>query len=150
VPAVFHLRRIVCPTDFSPCAAAAVDYAAGLARACNAKLLLLHVVPEFDQYVLASPDAVVALPELMESTRRRANAELEKLRRGLAGIEVRTEIREGSVHESILAATKQADADLIVLGTHGRTGLKHFVLGSIAGRIVRLAPVPVLTVREPA
>jgi nucleotide-binding universal stress UspA family protein len=147
---MFQLRRIVCPTDFSPCAAGAVDYAAGLARACNAKLLLLHVVPVLDQYVIASPDAVAALPELMESTRRQANVELEKLRRGCAGLEVKTEIREGSVYESILAAAKQADADLIVLGTHGRTGLKHLVLGSIAERVVRLAPVPVLTVRGPA
>jgi nucleotide-binding universal stress UspA family protein len=147
---MFQLRRIICPTDFSPCAAAALDCAQGLARASKAKLLLLHVVPALDQYVVASPDATIALPEVMEATRQGARAELEKLRRGLEGIEVKVELREGSLHDSILAATKDNAGDLIVMGTHGRTGLKHLVLGSIAERIVRLSTVPVLTVREPA
>jgi nucleotide-binding universal stress UspA family protein len=147
---MFQLTRIVCPTDFSPCAAAALDCAQGLARACKAKLLLLHVVPTLDQYVVASPDAIVMLPDVMEAARQGARAGLEKIRRQLEGLEVKVELREGPVHESILGAAKDNAGDLIVMGTHGRTGLKHLVLGSIAERVVRLSPVPVLTVRGPA
>ena len=140
-----QVHKILVPTDFSACAAAALDYAVELAKRWSAEVLLLHVVPDFAQYF--APDLDVALPTLLESARSQASAELEKARKNIAGVTVRTELLEGPVHERILSAAAAGKVDMIVLGTHGRTGVKHALLGSVAERIVRVSPVPVLTVR---
>ena len=142
---MFQVRKVLCPTDFSPCSGAAVDHAVALAKTFKAEVVLLHVVPNFDFY-LATPD-MVTLPVLLDSSRKHASEELAKASRRIEGVAVRTELLQGTVHECILAAAASAKADLIVLGTHGHTGVKHMLLGSVAERVVRLSPVPVLTVR---
>lgn len=141
------IRRIVCPTDFSAPAGAAVEYAAEMARAFGAELLLLHVIPAMN-YPLRSFGMAWPLPNLHEELRAHAAAEIEKVKKGIGpGVTVRTELRDGDAHAQVLACAKANSADLIVMGTQGHTGLKHALLGSTAERVVRLAECPVLTVR---
>ena len=142
-----RIRRIVCPTDFSAPAGNAVEYAAEMARAFGAELLLLHVIPAMN-YPLRSFGMAWPLPNLHEELRAHAAAELEKVMKGIGpGVNVRTELRDGDAHAQVLACAKANHADLIVMGTQGHTGLKHALLGSTAERVVRLAECPVLTVR---
>jgi nucleotide-binding universal stress UspA family protein len=83
--------------------------------------------------------------------RYRARDELQAQVRRIQGVAVRSVLRdEGPVHDGVLATAGAVGADLIVIGTHGRTGLRHALLGCVAERIVRLSPIPVLTVRRPA
>ncbi len=144
-----QFRRIVCPTDFSPTADVAVRYAASLARAYGAELVLLHVLPQL-HYPLRGLGMATAFPHLQEELHTRANERLQAavVAAGDAGT-VRTELRDGDAYEGILGAAHDLGADLIVMGTHGHTGLKHALLGSTAERVVRLAECPVLTVRAP-
>lgn len=143
---MFPLRRILVPSDFSPSAAAALDCAAELANKFDAEILLLHVLPTLAQYL---PFPVVApLPaQWVESVHKQAQAQLAKEASRIDRARVTTELRDGSIHESVLAAAAAWKAELIVMGTHGRRGLSHVVLGSVAERVVRHSTVPVLTVR---
>ncbi|MBL9078123.1 MAG: universal stress protein [Planctomycetes bacterium] len=143
---MIQIRRIVCPTDFSPTAARAVDYAAEMARSFGAELTLLHVIPEMN-YPLRSFGMASAFPHLREELHQRAADELAAVKAKIAGARVDTLLRDGEAHEQVLATTKALGADLIVMGTHGHTGLKHALLGSTAEKVVRLSDCPVLTVR---
>jgi nucleotide-binding universal stress UspA family protein len=88
------------------------------------------------------------LPTLQEEVRQHARERLAESQRQLdARLSVRTELREGDVWREILGATSAHRPDLVVLGTHGHTGMQHLLLGSVAEKAVRLSPVPVLTVR---
>ena len=144
-----QFRRIVCPTDFSPTADAAVRYAASLAKAYGAELVLLHVLPQV-HYPLRGLGMATAYPHLQEELHTRGK---ERLQAALAAITdvpgVQTELRDGEAYEGVLACAHDRGADLIVIGTHGHTGLRHALLGSTAERVVRLAECPVLTVRTP-
>lgn len=143
---MIQIRRIVCPTDFSATAARAVAYAAEMARTFDADLVLLHVVPELT-YPLRSFGMASAFPHLQEELHKRADEELQKAKNGLAGTKVTTLLRDGEAHAQVLECAKETGADLIVIGTHGHTGLKHAFLGSTAEKVVRLSECPVLTVR---
>jgi nucleotide-binding universal stress UspA family protein len=143
------IRQILCPTDFSPTARRAVEHAVDLARTFGAQVVLLNVLPEFT-YPLRSFGMVASFPNLREELHKRAAEELEAVRKTVdPAIKVRTELRDGPAHVQILATADEIKADLIVIGTHGHTGLKHVVLGSTAERVVRLAKCPVMTVRSP-
>jgi nucleotide-binding universal stress UspA family protein len=143
----FH--TIVCPTDFSPTAETAVRYGASLARAYGAELVLLHVLPQL-HYPLRGLGMAAAFPHLQEELHTRAKERLQAaVQLAGEGVTVRTELRDGEAYEGVLAAAHDLKADLIVMGTHGHTGLKHALLGSTAERVVRLAECPVLTVRAP-
>jgi nucleotide-binding universal stress UspA family protein len=143
------IRRILVPTDFGECSAPALRLAAFLAEQLHAELILLHVVQDV---TLALPDAVmptpVPAPDLAEM--------IEAGKQGLANLiqseqlehlHPQMEIRVGSPVAEIVAAAKDLHADLLCIGTHGRTGLAHLILGSQAERILREAPCPVLTVK---
>lgn len=144
---MIQIRRIVCPTDFSPTAARAVDYAAEMARTFDAELTLLHVVPEMN-YPLRSFGMASAFPHLREELHQRANDELQKVKTALGPKTKATAVlRDGESHVQVLDCAKSIGADLIVMGTHGHTGLKHAFLGSTAEKVVRLSECPVLTVR---
>jgi|JI10StandDraft_1071094.scaffolds.fasta_scaffold06129_6 universal stress protein A len=147
--AMTKIRRIVCPTDFSPTARIAIDYAAEMARSLGAEMVLLHVVPELS-YPTRSFGMANAFPHLREELHKRASEELEAERARLdPATKVTTELRDGVSHEQVLECAHAQKADLIVMGTHGHTGLTHLVLGSTAERIVRMADCPVMTVRTP-
>jgi nucleotide-binding universal stress UspA family protein len=143
---MFPLRKILVPTDFSPAAAAALDCAAEFARKFDAEILLLHALPTLAQ-VVPFPMAVPLPLEWTQAVHQQARVQLDKEAKRVERVRITTEFREGPVHDSVLAAVTASKADLVVMGTHGRRGLVHAMLGSVAERIVRNSPVPVLTVR---
>lgn len=140
----FH--RIVCPTDFSATAARAIELATQMAKAFGAELVLLHVVPALN-YPTRGLSIAGAFPQLEQELHARAKERLQELETALQGVTVRHELRDGDPYEQILACARDGKADLIVIGTHGHTGIKHALLGSTAERVVRLAECPVMTVR---
>ena len=147
LPSMIQIRRIVCPTDFSPTADRAVAYAAELARSFGAELTLLHVIPEMT-YPLRSFGMATAFPHLREELHKRADDELQQVKQKLgAEPKANTLLRDGDAHTQVLECAKEIGADLIVIGTHGHTGIKHALLGSTAEKVVRLSSCPVLTVR---
>ena len=146
------IRRILVPTDFGECSAPAVRLAAELADKFAAELILLHVVQDL---ALAMPDAVMPTPvpgpdlgQLIDAGKVGLANLIE--REILSRLSPRTEVRVGSPVPEIVSAATDLKADLLCVGTHGRTGLAHLLLGSQAERIIREAPCPVLTVKPPA
>jgi nucleotide-binding universal stress UspA family protein len=144
-----NIRRILVPVDFSACSAAALKHAAAWSKAFDASLDLLHVwqIPVF------TPPGVVMDPSfgearLLELVREEAERQMNTFASEARahGIAVRSARCEMGVPALRIVEVSQ-DYDLIVIGTHGRTGLSHFMLGSVAERVVRLARCPVLTVR---
>lgn len=145
------MKRILVPTDFGECSAPAVRLAAELAEKLGAELVLLHVVQDL---ALAMPDAVMPTPvpgadigQLVEA----GKAGLANLiaKENLGHLNPQPEVRVGSPVPEIVAAASDIKADLLCVGTHGRTGLAHLLLGSQAERIIRESPCPVLTVKPP-
>ncbi len=145
------IQKILHPTDFSKGADAALELAIEMARTFSAELTILHVyaVP-----VHLDPLGVGYAQPLSLSQKLNDNAEraLEPLRHRAAkqGVMTQTLALEGIATEAILATAEGCSTDLIVMGTHGRTGFKHLLLGSVAERVVRAASCPVLTVRTSA
>jgi nucleotide-binding universal stress UspA family protein len=139
------LRTLLVPTDFSEGAAVAVEYALWLAARSNAHVLFLHVM----QPTVYSVDFALTYPDISVEVRERSIDALRQLAgdarsRGISADEV---LGAGTPFVEINRQAAEHKADLIVMGTHGRTGLAHVVLGSTAERVVRLAPCPVLTVK---
>jgi nucleotide-binding universal stress UspA family protein len=144
-------KRICCPIDFSDASRAAMEVAADLARRFGAELVLLHAYP-IPGYTF--PDgSVVASPKMMQDLADQAQRHLEEWRldaEKLAGApRVAAEKGVGEPAAEIVAFARSNAVDLLVLGTHGRTGIEHALMGSIAERVVRRAHCPVLTVRPP-
>jgi universal stress protein A len=143
-----RLRRILLPTDFSNYATAATKYACELATRFDAELHLLHTL---EIHIGSAPSFVMglALPNYIHESRTAA----EKSFAGVLdpkwsiGRTVVQAVLEGSPKVEIIRYARQQDIDLIVLATHGRTGLAHALMGSVAESVVRTAPCPVLTVR---
>jgi nucleotide-binding universal stress UspA family protein len=139
------ISRILTATDFSECADQAIACAGFLAAACPAPLDILHVVeipPDMQ------PDDAVA-DRFFEERRKEAERSLEELVRRLAsgGVSAKWHQRFGIPSQQVNLAASELHADLVVVGTHGQTGLPHILLGSTAERVVRGAPCPVLTIR---
>ena len=148
VPSFLRLKKVLVPVDFSEFSKKAVRYAVRFAEQFSADMVLVHVVEP-----VRYPESVIIPPEMEEANLAR----LKQARKSLTAFarkEIPAELaRECVVHfgvpfEEIVKTAKELDTDLIVIGTHGHTGLKHLFLGSTAERVVRLAPCPVLTVRE--
>ena len=142
-------KRIFCPIDFSDAARAAMEVASDLTKRFGAELVLLHAYP-IPGYTF--PDgSVVASPKMMLDLADQAQRHLEEWRadaeRLVGAPRVTAETAIGEPAAEIVASAKRRGADLVVMGTHGRTGLEHALMGSIAERVVRRAHCPVLTVR---
>jgi nucleotide-binding universal stress UspA family protein len=144
------VKRLVCPTDFSEAAEPAERQAADLARSLGAEIVLLHVTSEAPLWreSLATPE----IRAVFEAQRRWATDTLAERAAALAGqgISARVLVTVGVPWEEIVRVASAERADMIVMGTQGRTGLDRLLLGSVAERVVRLAPCPVLTVRSTA
>jgi nucleotide-binding universal stress UspA family protein len=141
MPAV---RRILCPVDFSPPSEAALDFAVDLAKTLGAEIHLLHV---YQLPVYALPDgAMLAGPELTTRVTTELQTALTNLAKTRSEVSPKTHLVEGVPYREIVRMADELDTDLIVMGTHGRTGFRHFLLGSVAERVVRSARVPVVTV----
>ena len=144
-----ELTRILVPVDFSVHADKALRYAATLAGRFNATVELLHVVEDPYRTGAWSPDVYTpVIPEILDNLVADARRRLEDMKvvAAAGGVDVRTDVLIGLPAHSIIE--KSTDFDLIVMGTHGRTGLPHIVTGSVAERVVRKAACPVLTVRD--
>jgi nucleotide-binding universal stress UspA family protein len=148
---MIDLHRIAVPTDFSKYSQTALTYAAAFAEKFGAELYLLHVVQDLAVFI---PDMVTVAPPLAPSVDQLSAAVREALDRlvkeeHLQRFKVHKEVREGTPFYEIIRFAKEADIDLIVMGTHGHSGLAHVLLGSVTEKVVRKAPCPVLTVRHP-
>jgi universal stress protein A len=143
-----RIRQILHATDFSTASRRALDTALGLARSQHAKLTIMYVfapialVPE--QYLDA-----VTMDRLQQEARQWGSRQLTRMaaRAKTAGVKASVLLREGDPAEQIVRACRSTKSDLIVIGTHGRRGLRKFLLGSVAERVVATAPCPVVTVR---
>jgi nucleotide-binding universal stress UspA family protein len=143
--------RIVVPTDFSRCAEEAWALAQRLADAFGSELVLLHVLVEAPLFQ-EGPFSMDKARRVYEAARKWAEESLEQwagTARG-KGLNVRWVLRTGVPYREIVALATDERADLVLMGTHGRGGIDRALLGSVADRVVRLAPSPVLTVREPS
>ena len=143
------IRRILVATDFSPASESAIDYATVLALALWPSVHVVHVLEE--PFLTHGPGEFYSpdVPMLREQLRLEAESRLNPVKDRFADIcsKVTTEVRFGSPTEKIIAAALDHGADLIIMGTHGRTGLSHLVHGSVAERVIRGARCPVLAVR---
>ena len=140
------MKKILVATDFSTCAQAALDLAARMAGAMQAELTLLHVYT-LPGYALPDGTLYTLDPETVKSIERSIQDQLA-LEQKRAGAPMELQSAEGNPAEVIAAQTRRG-FDLLVMGTHGRTGLKRLLLGSIAERLLRTAACPVLVVRHP-
>lgn len=148
---MIEIRNILHPTDFSPLSLHALEYAKFLAESTSARLHCVHIVDDALQYwmstdMMAAPiappldDLVAQATEHMKSF---LSEHLEDMGK------VQWEIRTGRAFVEIIRQARAKEADLLVMGTHGRTGISHVLMGSVAEKVVRKSPCPVLTVRSP-
>ena len=144
------ITNILVPVDFSPHAEHAFTYATTLAERFGAKLALLYVVDDsFATGGWSSEIYVSNVPELIENLIADADRRLATLKASAAalGLTAETAVIRGRPAHAIVEHAKNGGFNLIVMGTHGRTGVSHVVMGSVAERVLRKAPCPVLTVR---
>lgn len=150
---MFAPKRILVPTDFSAGSRAALDHAAGLAERFGATVVALHV---WQPPALMRADDAVSLggqsyQTLADLARTRVASEMDAFLAPLAendGLWFRRQIAMGDPGNTILSVADEGEFDLIVMGTHGRTGLKRVILGSVAEKVTRRASCPVLTIRQ--
>ncbi len=139
-----EIRRILCPVDFSPHSDHAVDFAVELAQRLGAEVHLLHV---YQLPVYALPDgAMMAGPEFTTKVTTELQKALGEVAKKVTAMTVQTHLVEGVPYREVVRMSEELKADLVVVGTHGRTGIRHFLLGSVAERVVRSSKVPVITV----
>jgi universal stress protein A len=146
------ITKILVPVDFSAHSDRAFGYATTLAQRFSAGLGLIHVVE--DPFITGAWNTEVYVPnagELLKELIANAEQRLATLKEsaGALGLTAETAVITGRPSHAIAEYAKEGGFDLIVMGTHGRTGLSHFVMGSVAERVVRTAPCAVLTVRAP-
>jgi|SRR5690349_13655631 nucleotide-binding universal stress UspA family protein len=148
---MIRIKNVLVATDFSEPSAAALDYGREVARTYGATLHVLHVVEDL-RWRYATDMAPAALVGVQEDVEASAASRLN----ALVTDEDRRQLRAHTValtaivpSEAIVQYAKTEGVDVIVMGTHGRNGLAHLFMGSVAERVVRLAPCPVLTVRSP-
>jgi nucleotide-binding universal stress UspA family protein len=148
-----EIKRITYASDFSTASLAAFPHAVRIAKATGAELTIVHVM--LSPVMLFADGAYVpqqVWDDLYTRMRGETNTEMDKLIKQAvdAGVRATASIVEGTVPAAdIVKAVADTKSDLLVLGTHGRTGVARFVLGSVAARVVATAPCPVLTVRPP-
>jgi nucleotide-binding universal stress UspA family protein len=147
---MISIKSILYPTDFSKYSLYALDYALSFAKQYGAKLSILHVLPNFP-LILGQEATFVNIPKLEAATSEQVEKELGKLQEQCAaqGVESETTVMIGTPFVQIINAAREKDVDLIVIATHGRTGISHVLFGSVAERVVRMAPCPVLSIKHP-
>jgi len=147
---VIKIKKILFPTDFSEYSNHALKYALALAENFEAKLYVLHVCEHpiagagIEAYHFAVPEYIV---DLEQRERKVLDALAARLRD--QGIDVEPVFIIGKAYTEIVKAAKSFQVDVITMATHGSKGLSHFVFGSTAEKVVRLAPCPVLTIKHP-
>jgi nucleotide-binding universal stress UspA family protein len=146
---MISMKTILVGTDFSDHSAVAVTYAAEIARAFDAEVVLCHVVASADFLSQLPPGGEGYFPpNLVEIQEERAQQDCQKVIAEAGIPRSRIRIDQGTPFVEIVRAAREENADLLIVGTHGRGAIVHALLGSVAERIVRKAPCPVLTVRK--
>ena len=142
-----QVNHILVPVDFSSDAGNAIDMAIDLAKKLAARITLLHVIHEV--YVGVGEMAAALPPSYIEDIEAEVGNEMQRLLEQVtqAGVQGDFIVVHGVPFQCILDAVEDQKIDLIVMGTHGRTGLKHVLLGSVAEKVIRLSPCPVLVTR---
>lgn len=148
-------KKLLVPTDFSDGARDALALAVQLARVHGASITLLHVVevlPGLGAETMILPENATAPVKLLDFARQQADTWMQRDREALspADVPMTLTLETGQAEDAILKAAAREKSDVIVMGTRGRTGLAHLVLGSVTERVVRHAEVPVITVRSRA
>ncbi len=135
------IKKIICPVDFSELSRKALQYSNEFARLSNAKVFLVGVIEN---------DPTITYSHGLEKEGLESDQKLLALKEEekMAGIVADYVIYEGFAEECILDYAKRQEADLIIMGSHGRRGLKRMILGSVAEHVIRRAPCPVLVVKE--
>ncbi|MCA8955242.1 MAG: universal stress protein [Planctomycetes bacterium] len=143
---MIQLGKILVPIDFSDSSEKAISYGLELARAFSARLLLAHVM---ELPFAPVPIGMGTVPPVMvDDIKPEVLERLKSFGTAATGVEVEYLLREGTPFVEIIQMARDAAADLIVMPTHGRSGLSHVLIGSTAERVVRKAPCPVLVVRD--
>ena len=143
------IHHVLVPIDFSPYAEQALAYAIALAQKLHARVTLLHVIQP--PLVAGADIGAWPSPTFLQDLEAAITSDLEGYlaRVTAAGLAGEMAVVHGVPFQEILDTAKKRQVDLIIMGTHGRTGLSHVLLGSVAERVVRLAPCPVLIARQP-
>jgi nucleotide-binding universal stress UspA family protein len=144
------IKQILVPIDFSPTSEHALAYAVDFAKKVGAKITVMHA---YELPVYGFPDgALVATADvaarILQSAQAGLTAAIEK-HKG-AGVEMTAVLRDGPPADEVAAVAKKSHADLVILGTHGRRGLRRAIMGSVAEEVIRACECPVLTVHDPA
>ncbi len=145
-----NIKKILVPIDFSDYSKSSLKYALNFVKQFNAELILIYVV----EPVIYPPDfsmGQIAIPSVDLDLDKRAIEELDKLAQKEIPkeIKVKTIVKTGKPFIEIIETASEVDVDLIIIATHGHTGVEHLLFGSTAEKVVRKAPCPVLTLREP-
>src|SRR5438445_3472206 len=147
-----QLHRILLPTDFSGCANYALPYAAAIARTTKAQIICVHVVepvvPAVGYTGLAEPMPIADISEQLEDSAERQLPKLAECEE-CAGLDTEEIIVHGDAAAEIVCVAEEQEVDLIVISSHGRTGLGRMIFGSTAEAVVRHASCPVLVVKPP-
>lgn len=143
-----NAKAILFPTDFSESSDAALSYASSLAAESGATLHLVHVSDISDVYY-AGYGAYAYTPDLVQELVREHELKLEKIKPTVQGVHYEHHTLRGAPAKEIVAFAEEKDVDLIVIGSHGRTGVSRLLMGSVAEDVVRHAKCPVLTVKQP-
>ncbi|MFO7526061.1 MAG: universal stress protein [Ignavibacteriaceae bacterium] len=144
------INKILVPIDFSDYSKAALRYAVNFAQLFNAEIILIYVV----EPVIYPPDfsmGQIAIPTVTTEFDERAKEELKKLANNEIPVHtnVQTVLKTGKPFVEIIDTAAEMDVDIIIIATHGHSGVEHILFGSTAEKVVRKAPCPVLTIREP-
>jgi nucleotide-binding universal stress UspA family protein len=146
---MINIKNILCPIDYSVYSEKALHYATEFAEKYQAKLYLLHVL-DLRIYDMDEPELYgvnIADEEMINTLKERLCKCVREDTKGKVSIE--PVVVQGVPFAEIIRAARDYNIDIIVLGTHGRTGISHAIMGSVAEKVVRKAPCPVLTVRHP-
>ncbi len=140
-------KKILCPLDFSEFTDEIVDYAVSIAGKYGAELHFLHVIPNLNYYTpyesFLTPENLIALESSIETE---VGKDFDKIMKKI-DMPVKKVIKSGAPFVEIIEYVKAESMDLIVMGTHGRSGIEHILIGSVAEKVVRKSPCPVLTIR---
>ena len=145
-----NIKKVLAPIDFSDYSKNALKYAVNFVKAFNAELILIYVV----EPVIYPPDfsmGQIAMPSVDVEMDKRAEEELDNLAQKEIPPEIKasTIVKTGKPFIEILETASEEDIDLIIIATHGHTGIEHILFGSTAEKVVRKSPCPVLTLRAP-
>jgi nucleotide-binding universal stress UspA family protein len=140
------IKKILVPVDFSSYSDQVVDYAATMAQGFKARVILMHVVEPFHYSVTDTLNVINHDRALKTIAASLLDNSCKMLRE--RGLSVDIHLTSGSPHREIVKKSHQDKVNMIIMGTHGRTGLEHILFGSVAEKVLRLATCPVLTVRS--